>query len=330
MKPFKVVVTDFVSEPLDVEREILGDLAVIEALDAITEADLEGRIEDADAIMMYHFLKISAPTLKRLQQCRLIIRCGVGVDNVDWRTAADLNIPVANVPDYGTEEVADSAMGMMLTLTRGIHVLNSRLQRGGCHWTYEEAGTVRRLRGRTLGIVGLGRIGTATALRAKAFGLRVCYYDPYVPDGMDKALGVERVPRLDLLLEQSDVVSLHCPLSGETHHLIDQAALGKMRSGAVLINTARGGVVDAEAVLRAIETGQLSGAGLDVLETEPPLQADPLILAWKDPGHPAHDRIVINPHAAFYSEEGLLDMRIKGSENCRQVLRGESIKNRIN
>jgi len=329
MKPYRVVITDFVTEPLDVEREILGDLATVEALGAERESQLEGRIEEADAIMMYHFLQVGEPTLRRLKQCQLIVRCGVGTDNVDWRLARELGIPVANVPDYGTEEVADSAIGMLLTLTRGIHVLNSRLRQGAGEWTYQEAGEVRRLRGRTLGIIGIGRIGTATALRAKALGLRVLFHDPYVPEGIDKALGVERANSLEELLAASDIVSLHCPLTEETRHLINSETLAGMKPGAFLINTARGAVVDPLAVLQGLEEGRLAGAGLDVLETEPPDPAHPLIQAWRNADHPAFDRLIINPHAAFYSEEGLLDMRVKGSENCRRVLSGELPRNVI-
>ncbi len=326
----KVVITDFVSEPLTLEREILDGVATVTALDGVVEEDLEGEIEDADAIMMYHFLKLSAKTLRRLTRCQIIVRCGVGFDNVDWRTARELGIPVANVPDYGTEEVADSAIGHLLGFLRGIFVLNSRLRRGQGAWTYEQVKPLARVRGQQLGMIGLGRIGTATALRAKALGLRVAFYDPYLPDGVDRAVGVERVESLENLLATSDAVSLHCPLSEETHHLIDDAAIAAMKPGSYLVNTARGGIVDPAAVLRGIETGQLAGVSLDVLEVEPPAEESPLILAWKHPDHPAHDRLILNPHAAFYSEQGLADMRIKGSQNCLRALLGETPRNVIN
>jgi len=327
---YQVVVTDFVSEPLDIERKILGDIAEVEAIEAVVEADLRGRVEEADAIMMYHFLKVSKETLQRLKRCKLIIRCGVGFDNVDWRVARELGIPVANVPDYGTEEVADSAIAHLLGLLRGVFFLNSRLSRNEGEWTYEQTKPLNRLRGQSLGIVGLGRIGTATALRAKAFGLHVLFYDPCLPEGVDKSLGIDRIRSLEELLARSDAVSLHCPLSDETRHLIDDDAVFQMKRGAYLVNTARGGVVDSGAVLRGIESGQLAGAGMDVLETEPPSDDDPLLVAWRNPKHPAHDRLIINPHAAFYSEEGLADMRVKGSENCRRVLRGGEARNVIN
>jgi D-3-phosphoglycerate dehydrogenase/C-terminal binding protein len=158
----------------------------------------------------------------------------------------------------------------------------------------------------------------------------VLFHDPYVPDGRDRALGVRRVETLDELLAGAHVVSLHCPLTAETHHLINRRTLEQMASGSYLVNTARGAIVDVLAVLDAVTRGCLAGAAIDVLEQEPPPDDHPLVVAWRDPSHPAHDRIILNPHAAFYSEEGLLDMRIKGSENCRRVLLGQPPRNVVN
>ena len=326
----KIVITDFVTEPLEIERRILGNLAEVVALDARDESELAGRIEEANAVMMYHFISIGEATINALDRCRLIVRCGVGVDNVDCTAARRRGIAVANVPDYGTEDVADSAIGMTLALARGIHFLNSRLRRGRGAWSYTQAQPVPRLRGRTFGIIGLGRIGTATALRAKAFGMEVVFYDPYIADGYDKSLGVRRVDTLDELLRAAHVVSAHCPLTAETRHMLNGEAIGKMSPGAFLINTSRGGVVDVMAVLEAVTSGHLTGAGIDVLENEPPAPDDPLVHAWRNPNHPAHDRIIINPHAAFYCDEGLDEMRIKGSENCRRALLGEALHNVVN
>lgn len=326
----KVVVTDFITEPLEHERRILGDIADVVALNAFSENDLAGQIEDADAIMLYHFIGISASTIQRLDKCQLIVRCGVGFDNVDREAARLRGINVANVPDYGTEDVADSAIGMFLTLARGIHYLNDRLQLGVGPWIYTQAQPLHRLRGRVFGIVGIGRIGTATALRAKALGMDVIYYDPFAPQGRDKSLGVRAAETLDELLAQAHVVSLHCPLTTETKHLINRDTIARMRPGSFVVNTSRGGVVDVLAVLDAITSGHLCGAAIDVLETEPPSPDHPLIAAWRDANHPAHGRVIINPHSAFYSEEGLLDMRIKGSQNCRRVLLGQTPYNVVN
>lgn len=326
----RVVVTDFIREPLDHERRILGDVADVVALEAERESELAGRIEDAAAIMLYHFIGLSRETIQRLEQCRLIVRCGVGFDNVDREAARAKGIAVANVPDYGSEEVADSAIGMLLTLTRGIHLYNQRLLRRAGPWIYTQAQPLHRLRGQTLGLIGVGRIGMATALRGKALGLRVIFYDPHAPDGRDKALGIERCETLPELLEQSHIVSVHCPLTEETRHIINPRTVSQMRPGSYLVNTARGGTVDVLAVLDAVTSGHLAGAGIDVLEIEPPPDDHPLIAAWRDPQHPAHDRIIINPHAAFYSEQGLDDMRIKGSQNCLRVLRDQPPRNVVN
>jgi C-terminal binding protein len=326
----KVIVTDFIAEPLDYERRHLEGLAEVVALNAFSEEDLIGRIEEAEAIMLYHFVSLTTRTIERLKHCKLIVRCGVGFDNVDVRAARERGITVANVPDYGTEDVADSAIGMILALTRGVHYLNSRLQHGKGPWIYTQVQPLHRLRGRVFGVVGIGRIGTATALRAKALGMDVVYYDPLAPQGRDKSLGVRSVETLDELLTQAHVVSTHCPLTPDTKHLINRETIARMQPGSFVVNTARGAVVDVLAVLEAITSGHLRGAAIDVLETEPPPDDHPLIKAWRDPGHPAHDRIILNPHSAFYSEEGLLDMRIKGSQNCRRVLLGQTPYNIVN
>ncbi len=330
MSRAKVVITDFVPEPLDAERDVLGDLADVTALDALDESELAGHVDDADALMVYHQFNVTARTLERLTCCRLIVRCGVGVDNVDHAFARSRGIAVANVPDYGTEDVADSAIAMMTALTRGVHIMNSRLRRGTGPWHYTPVAPLHRLRGRVCGIIGLGRIGTAMALRAKALGMDVLFYDPYAPDGRDKSLGIRRAETLASLLGQSHVLSAHCPLTDETRHMVNDDTLALLPKGAVVVNTARGGVVDAPAVLRAIERGHLLGAGIDVLEKEPPHEGDPLLAAWRDPEHPAHDRLILNPHSAFYTEEGLRDMRVKGSENIRRVLQGGEPRNVVN
>lgn len=330
-KPYKVVITDFITGDLSPELTAIGDIATVTALDAFSENDLLGKIEDADAIMLYHNLALSAQTINRLKNCKLIVRCGVGFDNVDRVLAREKGIAVANVPDYGTEEVADSAIGLMLTLTRGIHQLNTMLQdKPGMSWTYLHVAPLYRLRGRVFGVLGLGRIGTAAALRAKALGMKVLFYDPFVNDGIDKALGVTRVETIDELLSQSDVLSCHTPLTPTTRHIIDAAAIAKMKRGAYLVNTSRGAVVDTDAIPAAIESGHLAGAGIDVLAIEPPTEDNVIIKAWRDPKSRCHHSLIINPHSAFYSVEGLLDMRVKGSATVRNALLGKPMRNVVN
>ncbi|MCW3112355.1 MAG: putative 2-hydroxyacid dehydrogenase [Segetibacter sp.] len=328
-KKYRIVITDFIADSLAVESEIIGNGAEIIALDAYNEKDLEGQIEDVDAIIMYHSLSMTRKTIDNLKQCRLIVRAGVGFDNVDHIYARTRGIPVANIPDYGSEDVADSAIGMMLSLTRGISFLNSRLRDGLGEWSYTQVRPLTRLRNRKVGIVGLGRIGTAAALRAKSLGMDVMYYDPFKPDGFDKALGIRRAESLQSLLEQVQILTLHCPLTPTTHYLINENTLTYLPEGSYLINTSRGGVVDTSAIPAAIETGRLAGAAFDVLETEPPVD-DALIQAWKNPDHPAYHKVIINPHSAFYSEEGLKEIRVKSAEACLRALRGEEIRNIVN
>jgi len=327
---FKVVITDFIDDRLEPELKVLGEIAQVIALMATTEQELIGSVEDADAVMVFQYLNLTSSTIERLTRCKVIVCCGVGFDNVDCAFAGSRGIPVVNVPDYGTEEVADSAIGLMLALTRGIVLLNSELRKGPTAWTYHSAAPLRRLRGRVFGVVGLGRIGTATALRAKSLGMEVLFYDPYKADGYEKALGVTRAEELSELLSRSSVVSLHCPLTTETRRMIDAAAIARMPKGAYLVNTARGPIVETAAVPDAIVSGQLGGAALDVLEQEPPDDSDPLIQVWRDPNHPAHFRLIVNPHSAFYSEEGLNSLRRKAADACRRALTGKQLRNVVN
>jgi D-3-phosphoglycerate dehydrogenase/C-terminal binding protein len=327
---YQVVITDLLDDELAPEREVLDDMAGVTALGARCEDELAGRIEDADALILYHEVNLTRASIGRLRKCRVIVRGGVGYDNVDRQFARERGIPVCNTPDYGSEEVADSALAMMLSLARGIHMANSRLRDGREDWSYAVATPLVRLRGRVLGIVGLGRIGTAMALRSKSLGMDVAFFDPYKPDGYDKALGIRRVETLRELLAQSLVVSLHCPLTEETCHLIDAAALAAMPRGSYLVNTARGGVVDCAAIPEALVTGRLAGAGIDVLEKEPPPPDDVLLAAWRDPQHPAHHRLILNPHLAWYCEDGRIEMRRKAAETCHRALLGLPLRNVVN
>lgn len=327
---WKVVITDLIVEPLNFERDVLKDVADVHALDAMQESELVGKIEDADAIMVYHYFRFTRASIERLQRCKIIVRPGVGYDGIDILAAKERGIPVCNVPDYGTEEVADSALGMALSLSRGTHFLNSRLKRGIGAWNVDQALPVPRLKNRVFGIVGCGRIGTAAALRAKAFGFDVVFYDPYVKDGVDKALGVRRVDTLKELLSQSYVVSMHCPLTSETRGMVGNEQIGWMPKGSFLVNTARGGVVDTIAVISALKDGHLAGAGIDVLEQEPPAIDSPVLAAWRDPNHPAHDRLLLNPHTAFYCDEGCEEFRRKGAMEILRAYRGEPLRNRVN
>lgn len=220
-------------------------------------------LKQSDAVIVSHSPRIQAELLDQLKNAKVIVRNGVGFDNVDLEAAHRLGIPVCHVPDYGTEEVADHALMLTLCLERKLVSVLKEVGQGG--WSWQAAGEIRRLRGLRFGIVGCGRIGTATALRAKAFGYSVQFFDPYVSNGYEKALGIDRVRSLDHLLGSSDVISLHAPLTSETVGMLDSRAFSIIRPGVLLINTARGPIVDEDALVQALRCGIVGGVGLDVL-----------------------------------------------------------------
>jgi D-3-phosphoglycerate dehydrogenase len=312
-----VVITDHLAEA-GVERSVLDPIADVQLLQTNDEAVVERSASKADALLVFHDIKLSSHSLSALSRCRGIVRCGVGYDNVDLKAAGERGIVVCNVPDYGTEEVADHALAMLLALARRLFPCENAIRAGG--WDVTTVFGAPRLRGRTLGLIGCGRIGTAMALRAKALGFDVLIYDPYQPPGIEKALGVCRTYQLDDLLRRAEFVSLHCPLTPETHHILDERAFAKLPEGAYVINTARGPCVDSAALLAALDSGRVSFAALDVVERGP----------LDDERLRRHSRVLLTPHAAFYSVEGFVEMRTKGAEEIRRMLQGEPVRNPVN
>jgi phosphoglycerate dehydrogenase-like enzyme len=249
--------------------------------------------------------------LKRAPRCRLLVRAGVGFDSVDLAAAGSLGIPVCNVPDYGTTDVADHAVALVLALRRALPFLSDRLRADPVgNWDFAATPqTQQRLRGQTVGIVGLGRIGLAAARRAAAFDMPVGFYDPYLPVGEELATGYRRFATLEELLAWADVVSVHTPLTDETRGMFGAAAFAAMKPGAVLVNTARGPIVDIDALHEALRSGGLGGAGLDVLPEEPPDPAHPLIAAFAAGEDWLRGRLYLTPHAAFACPQSLHDLR---------------------
>ncbi|MGK9166215.1 C-terminal binding protein [Inquilinus limosus] len=287
---------------------------------------------NCDALLTWHELRIDQSVIDKLTRCRVIVRAGVGFDHIDLAAAGAAGIPVANTPDYGTSEVADHAIGLMLALLRGIPAYDQALQADPAGNYVLEAGRLtRRIRGGRFGIVGLGRIGTATAMRARAFGLEILAYDPYIPRGQEIALGITRVETLSDLLSASDIVSIHAPLTPETSRLFGDAAFSVMRPHAVLINTARGAIVDLEALHRALEAGRIAGAALDVLPEEPPPQPLPALLAaYRDQPDWLRGRLILTPHAAWSSPESQADARRLSAETAVTYLRSGALRNCVN
>src|SRR5580700_4588554 len=277
--PVTVLYPEARQQPDELERGIFGhDLNIVKrdtgALSELSDADCA----EADGLMIMGF-GVSGADLERFPRLRAIVRMGVGYDKLDRPAAAARNILVCNVPDYGTTEVADHAIALALTLRRGI-LLHHELQRRDppAPWRSFHNPMIQRLGTQTFGIIGLGRIGTAVALRAKAFNFRVVFYDPYLPNGIELALGIDRASSLEELLRQTDTLSIHTPLTPETRGLLGHAELSLLRPGAVVINDARGPILDLDALLAHLKSGHIAAAGLDVLPVEPPVEPVPELL----------------------------------------------------
>jgi len=322
MKP-RIVVIDWLAAPQSdpepqVEREVVGDAAEVLPVLCNGDTDFTDVVFGAHAIITWHNSPVTEAGIARLRNCRAIIRNGVGYDSVDLEAARRRGIAVCNVPDYGTEEVADHAIALALALCRQLFPLDAEAKRLG--WNIRVTPKLRRLRELTFGIVGLGRIGTATALRAKALGFKVRFYDPYVVNGYDKAVGVPRERSLEALLRASDVLSLHCPLNKETRHLIAERELSLMKPSAFIVNTARGAVIKKTAILEALRAERLAGAGLDVIEDEPLKTAE----------EAATPNLIATCHAAFASVESKLEMRRTSARIARAAVLGEPLENVVN
>ena len=267
----------------------------------------------------------------KMTKCRIFMTPKVGFDNIDVRAWAEIGVPVCNVPDYGTQEVADHAIALMMSLMKGITFHTRELKkdpRGLWRPALNPYG--KRLSVSVCGIVGLGRIGTAAALRAKALGMDVVMYDPYRENGAELLVGIRRAHSLEELFGQSDVVSIHAPLSAETAKLINADVLAASKPGLILINTARGPIVDLDALHDALRDNQIQAAGLDVLPEEPANPEHPLIKAWAADEEWIDHRLLITPHSAFFTPESVYDMRYKGGEVAVSYLSGGRLQNCVN
>jgi len=270
--------------------------------------------------------------LEQYPNCKIILRLGVGYDNLDVAGWAARGVPVCNVPDYGTSEVADHAVTLMVSLARGIVHYQEKLRAdpvGNWGWAPGPR-LMRRLRDNTFGIIGFGRIGMAAARRAAGFGMDIVFYDPHLPNGVELGFGCRRVHSVAELMAQSDAVSLHAPSSPETRHIIDATALAAAKQDLILINTARGPLVDLDALYDGLKTGKVGGAGLDVFPSEPPAPLPKLLAAWRDGEDWLRDRLLVTPHAAFYSPPSNLDIRRKAAECLLVFLRDGRLTNCVN
>ncbi|XP_033333059.1 C-terminal binding protein isoform X1 [Megalopta genalis] len=318
-----------------IEMPILKDVATVAFCDAQSTSEIHEKVlNEAVGALMWHTIILTKEDLEKFKTLRIIVRIGSGVDNIDVKAAGELGIAVCNVPGYGVEEVADTTLCLILNLYRRTYWLANMVREGkkftGPEQVREAATGCARIRGDTLGIVGLGRIGSAVALRAKAFGFTVIFYDPYLPDGIEKSLGLNRVYTLQDLLFQSDCVSLHCTLNEHNHHLINEFTIKQMRPGAFLVNTARGGLVDDDALAAALKQGRIRAAALDVHENEPynVFQGQSSQCPLKDAPN-----LLCTPHAAFYSDASCTELREMAASEIRRAIIGripDCLRNCVN
>ena len=320
MPQFKVVITDFGDPDHSLEAAEFKasglDLDLVR-LDARTNEDLFPAIADADGLLV-QWAKITRPVINRLTRCKVISRYGIGVDMVDLEAASERGILVCNVPDYCIEEVSTHTITCLLALNRRLLIHHGHVRAG--KWGGPPGGAPARLSRQVLGIVGLGNIGREVARKTAALGLRILGYDPYLPPEKAVTLGVELTSLEDLLC-QADYVSLHCPLTEETRHLIGAAQLALMKPTAYLINMARGPVVDQTALTQALSTGTIQGAALDVLEQEPPAAEEPLLKLGN---------VILTPHIASWSGDAIIQLRRDTARNVVLALTGQLPRSIVN
>jgi len=314
-RPYQIVITDCDHLSFDEEEQMSARIGAKLSLTQVTkEEDLIRACQEADGLIIQYAL-LTRKVLEVLPKCKVISRYGVGVDTIDLQAATDLGIIVANVPDYCVDEVADQTLSLILGWVRKQVFFNQRIKSN--QWDFQQGRPIHRIRGKILGLIGCGTIGVEVARRISAFGVRVIAFDPYLkkpPQGIE-------LFDFDTVLKDSDFLSIHCPLNESTHHLIDGKALGKMEKKPLLINTSRGPIVDEIALIQALAEGQVSGAGLDVLEEEPPDPQNPLLKM---------ENVILSPHVSFYSEESIRELKRRTAENVVEVLMGKWPKSVVN
>ncbi len=303
-----VFITDYIDNP-EIEREVLGNSL------------MDKCSSDVQVLLVWH-QHITAEFMEQFPKLKGIVRYGVGYDSVDIEHAAKRNIYVCNTPDYGTDEVSDTAIAMIMNIARGISRYDYRCREYRNNWQENTIKEIKRNSDYTLGVIGAGRIGGSVLLKAAALRMQTVFFDPYKPRGHEKMLGSGRVDSLDELLAVSDIVSVNCPLSSETKGMINEAFISKMKEGSSLVNTARGGIIDdLDVFYEPLRTGYLSNVALDVIPHEPPKECK-LINAWRSREKWLDGRFILNPHTAYYSDKAYVEMRQKTALNGKRILDG--------
>ena len=323
-----ILITDLhANENELLEQTVAGDDNTIQFFKHQSEVT-DQAWESADAIITYRGAQAVMSSINKLKKTKVIIRGGVGYDGLDLIQLGKRGIAVFNVPDYGTTEVADHAMSLMLMMRRGLDQYQDKMKQDpNTNWKYIESPCIDRIRGKTFGIFGLGRIGNATAKRAQAFDMDIVFYDPYLPDGIDISLGYKRVNSPEELFTLSDTISIHCLLNDETRNLINMKLFLKAKKSLLIINTARGPIINLDDLYIALKENIISGAALDVLPQEPPISLHPLLQAYVNQEHWLAGKFTLTPHSAFYSPPGLEDLRSKAVRTAISYLNNQSLRN---
>ena len=320
MKKFRVVLTDYMYETIQPFYDVYNQYEDIEfvPLQLTEKRDILRETEFADAIMV-HFDQIDKDVISNLKNCRIIARSAVGYDNIDLDAASAAKIPVTNVPDYCVEEVSNHTLMMILNSAKKFNQLEANVKKG--LWgDFAIAKPIHAVRGQTLGLLGCGRIARCLAVKAQVFGIKVIAYDPYIKPEAVKDFGVTLVSREELLA-QSDFISMHLLLNEDTRKSINADFFKKMKNSAIFVNTARGGLVDEDALIEALRTGEIAGAALDVL-TEEGIDKDAPLQKF--------DNVIITPHAAWYSEQAFYTLLTSAAQEVVRALHGEPVKNQVN
>ncbi|ARO34312.1 D-2-hydroxyacid dehydrogenase protein (plasmid) [Rhizobium sp. NXC14] len=328
-KKYVVGITDHMIGSPDLEAEVLGQDVEIDFFATTDETLFDpDRLAKLDALMVWG-ARLGSPSISHLHRCRGVVRYGVGYEKIDLAALANAGIPFANNPDYGTEEVADHAIAMILSLHRRLWEHDARARGYTSGWQVHSLKPLSRSNRATVGVIGVGRIGTAVVNRLKPFGFRILGYDPGQPPGHEKAVGYERVEALADILAKSDIVTLHCPATADTRGMLDADGLAQLKPGAILVNTARGELLgDLDALEAALRSGHLAAAAIDTLAQEPPGQ-HPLLVAWRNREDWLSGRLVISPHNAFYSDHAAVEMRTNAARTVRILLDEGRLRNRV-
>ena len=329
MKKKNILIDKFNKKDYTIEKKIFGKNYNLLSLNGKKLSSSLKFLKKIDGVLAWHENTFDKKILDQLKNCKIITRVGVGFNNIDLSHAKKKNIKVCNVPDYGINDVADHAMTFLLVLCKKINSYSEDVRKK-LNWKWGDYKKLKRIQNTTLGILGCGRIGSAVALRAKSFGMNVIFYDPYVTSGHEKTLSIKRQENLKNFLGEIDVLSIHTPLTEITNNMVNDSFVKKMKKGVIIINTARGPILNKETIYRFLKNGHIGGVGLDVYENEPPLKNDKLYKSWRKSLKNFNHNILFTPHSAFLNNESYIELRQKAAINIKNFFEKKIVKNQVN